>query len=513
MPNSRYFQVPGSPRYFDRNKILLVLMVALVISLVQVSSVNNLLPIIEEHLHAQRADIQWVLSGYALAFGLLLVPAGRIGDIFGRSSMWIIGMAVFTLGCTLCSLAISPLMLNTARIIQGVGAGIFSPQVTGMIQQYFEGRARAKAFSYMGLAVSASVAVGPLISGGFVQLFGTIGWRHSFFFNVPLGLIGIISGFFLLPFAKERRTVGKKATEVAEEYRKIQKKKGRIFKGRKGSKVDLDPIGMLLLSLTVLCLMLPFMTMFWWRWFLLIIGFSCAGLWIKWEEVYAKMGRFPMVNLRLFKIESYSYGTAIGAIQFLGTTSVFVVTSMVLQQALGLSALQTGLIGLPNAILSGIFAIIGGRFAISHGRECQFGALLLAAVSVAGVIPLAYTSLQLGWSPWLMSIPLALLGLAMGLQGSVNQTVTMMQVPASHGGTAGGFQQTSQRITTAVGNAMITAILFAFVSSEHHATPHEWVLGSAVAFGTISVIVLIATLVAYVFMRRPRAGAMAPSNV
>ncbi|MDY5131152.1 MFS transporter, partial [Actinotignum timonense] len=219
MENTRYFTIPGSDRTYDRNKLLVVLIVALVMSFIQVSSVNNLLPIIETGLNAGRGDIQWVLSGYSLAFGLLLVPAGRMGDIFGRSSLWMIGMAVFTLGSLLCGLASDALILNIARALQGIGSGIFSPQVTGMIMQYFDGHARAKAFAYMGLAISASVAVGPLLSGSLVQLFGPVGWRWSFILNVPLGLLGLGLGIFLLPFLKERRAIGDDAARIDAAYR------------------------------------------------------------------------------------------------------------------------------------------------------------------------------------------------------------------------------------------------------------------------------------------------------
>lgn len=129
-------------------------------------------------MSASESGIQLILSGYALAVGISLVPAGRLGDIFGRSSMWVIGLAIFTLASLGCGLAHTIAELNLMRVLQGIGGGFFSPQVTGLIQQYFQGRARARAFGYMGLVVAASVAVGPLLSGLLVSLLGQDpGWR------------------------------------------------------------------------------------------------------------------------------------------------------------------------------------------------------------------------------------------------------------------------------------------------------------------------------------------------
>ncbi|MDY5153721.1 Major Facilitator Superfamily protein [Actinobaculum suis] len=501
--NTRFFRVPGSDREYDRNKLLLVLLVSLVISLIQVSSVNNLLPVITLDLHAERSDLQWVLSGYALLFGLALVPAGRLGDIFGRSMTWMIGVAIFTLGCVLCGSATTPTILNLARALQGLGAGVFSPQVTGLIQQFFSGHARAKAFSYMGLAISASVAVGPLISGSLVQFLGNAGWRWSFFFNVPLGLLGIVLGFFWLPFSKERRTIGPSASAANREYRAKQRARGRKPARKRGDRIDLDPIGMLLLTVSVLGIMLPFMTDYSWRWFMLLGAVVLMAVWVWWEGYYPKRGGIPMVNLRLFTIESFSYGVAIAGIQFLGTTSVFVVLALVFQQGLGFSALMAGLIGLPNALLSAYFAVWSGKRAVTHGRRLQTDALLIMFVSLLASIGVAWGVLTAGWNPWWIMVPIGFFGIGQGIMGSVNQTVTMSDVPRAHGGTAGGIQQTAQRITTAIGNAMITAILFTFVSDQDNASLHDWAIGYAGSIGTICVIVACSLILAFIFQRRP----------
>ncbi len=126
-------RVPGVDRIFKPRKILTVLLLPLAMSLIAVSSVNVALTSIGASLNASDADLQWVLSGVALAIGISLVPAGRLGDIFGRSLLFQVGLVVFTLGSILSGLAQDPLFLNLVRIIQGVGAGLFSPQIMGII--------------------------------------------------------------------------------------------------------------------------------------------------------------------------------------------------------------------------------------------------------------------------------------------------------------------------------------------------------------------------------------------
>lgn len=184
--NPRHIRVAGSDRIYDRNKLLIVLLVPLMMTLLQVSSVNNVLTSIGHALGASDSQLQWVLSGYALAVGIVLVPAGRLGDMFGRSSAFVAGFALFTASSLLVGLACDPTLLNFMRVFQGAGAGILAPQTTGLIQRYFVGQARAKAFALFGLVVSMSVAAGPLMSGGLVGILGEdLGWRWSFIINFP----------------------------------------------------------------------------------------------------------------------------------------------------------------------------------------------------------------------------------------------------------------------------------------------------------------------------------------
>ncbi len=156
----------------NKNWILATLLIPLAMSLIAVSSVNVALASIGKGLQTTDAQLQWVLSGYTLVVGVTLVPAGRLGDMYSRRTMFIFGLIAFVTGSFLSGLAPSALSLNAARVIQGVGAGMYSPQIMGMIQQFFQGRERAKAFGLLGMVVSFSVALGPVLAGAIISLAG-----------------------------------------------------------------------------------------------------------------------------------------------------------------------------------------------------------------------------------------------------------------------------------------------------------------------------------------------------
>ena len=167
-------------------RVLSSLMVPLFMALVAISVINVALPVIGQTLDADSSGLQWVVSGYALAFGLLLVPSGRLGDATGRKRLFLGGIAVFVAGGLLAGFAQSIEMLNLARVVQGVGSGMLNPQTFGLIQKYFRGEKRARAFATMATTVSVATASGPLIGGLLIEAFGEdVGWRTMFLVNVP----------------------------------------------------------------------------------------------------------------------------------------------------------------------------------------------------------------------------------------------------------------------------------------------------------------------------------------
>ena len=146
-----------------QQRILAVLLIPIFMSLLAVSSINVALPALQRGLDASDAELQWAISGYTLVFGMVLVPAGRAGDLFGRRRLFLVGLGVFALGALLSGLAPTGVLLVLARLVMGVGAGLLNPQVTGFIQGEFSGASRARAFGALGAVVGVSVAVGPLL--------------------------------------------------------------------------------------------------------------------------------------------------------------------------------------------------------------------------------------------------------------------------------------------------------------------------------------------------------------
>lgn len=474
-------RVDGTDRVFHRTKVLLVLLIPLAMSLIAVSSINVALPSIERGLGATSADLQWVLAGYALTFGVVLIPAGRIGDILGRSSVFAVGLVVFTLASLACGLAATPGQLTMARFIQGVGAGLFSPPTMGMIQQYFTGIARAKAFALFGVAVSASVAVGPVLAGVIIHAVGfENGWRATFFFNVPFGALGLALAFAWFPFAQERLWWRQRGSGP-------------------GPHLDLDPVGAVLAATGVLMLMWPFMA----RttgpiWLFVPAGLALLLIWLAWERRYKAVGRQPMVDLELFSHRSFTFGTAVAGALFLGATSIFAVLAIHLQSGLGVGALATGLVGLPNAVMSAQASWWGGRHALTRGRKLV---ILGLGSMVAGVLLSALTVALVATrnvSFWWLMLPLSAIGWGMGVTTSCNQTLAMQDIPAHSGGTAGGVKQTAERVGTAVGTAGVTAVFFAVTASASSHRGFVW------AYVAIACLLTVALLLAVIDHARAR---------
>ncbi|HEX3004431.1 MAG TPA: MFS transporter, partial [Angustibacter sp.] len=170
----------------QRWRALAVCLVAAFMTLLDISIVNVALPSIREGLEAQSSELQWIVSGYALTFGLALVPAGRLGDVWSRRGMFVTGVAVFTASSVVAGLAPTAVVLVVARLCQGVGGGLLNPQISGLIQEQFRGAERGRAFGYLSAAIGISTAVGPLLGGAIIRALGTdVGWRWIFFINLP----------------------------------------------------------------------------------------------------------------------------------------------------------------------------------------------------------------------------------------------------------------------------------------------------------------------------------------
>ena len=436
-------------------------------TLLDVSIVNVALPSIDSGLGASASDLQWILSGYALAFGLALVPAGRLGDARGRRRMFMLGLGVFTSASALCGIAPTPELLVAARLLQGVGGGMIVPQNSALIQQLFSGAERGKAFGLLGGSIGLSTAVGPVLGGIILSTVpGDDAWRWIFLVNVPVGLLA-------LPLAA-RVVPGDLPTRRRE---------------------PLDLVGVALLGAGLTLLLLPLLQGGQGTspllWLAAPGGIALLAAFVAWERRYGRRGLTPLVDLRLFKARSYTYGTAIGATYFAGFTSIFFVLTLFLQQGLGLTPLEAGLVQTPFAVGGAIAATLAGRAVTRVGRRMVVAGLALTVAGMLGSV--AAVELVDGRAAALVLVlPLLVAGIGSGMTISPNVTLTLAEVPVVGAGSAGGVLQTAQRIGTALGIAVVGAVFFAVLDDDGW----QAALGAGIGVATVFVSVALALALA-----------------
>ncbi|WP_039209227.1 MFS transporter [Brevibacterium linens] len=466
----------------EQRKILAVMLVPMFMSLLSVSIVNVILPDMQRSIGASNSAIQWVLSGYTLAFGVFLVAAGRAGDLFGRGRLFVLGVSVFALGSLIAGLSPDPLILNIARVVMGVGSGLLSPQGVGMLQQYFHGKVRGRAFGMFGTIVGVSVGIGPVLGGGLIAVLGEEwGWRSAFLINVPIALAAIILGRFWLP---KSAWVGS-GTEAEPHPRK---------------RADFDPVGLVLLAVGTLLIMLPFLerSAGAWIYALVPVGALIVVFWVRWENRYARRGGSPMVDMQLFRTRSFAYGASLTSMYFVGMPGIWVIVALYLQNGLGFPALHAGLVGLPSALLSAIAAQAAGRVVLTFGRKMV---VLGVGIGLTGVVASALLVLaheSWGVSIWWLLLTLGVTGLGQGMAISPNQTLTLADVPVDYAGSSGGVMQTGQRVGTAIGIAIVTAVFFVVQPLAGY--------GAAIVagFGFIALVIVFAGVIGIIDLARGR---------
>jgi EmrB/QacA subfamily drug resistance transporter len=463
-----------------RWRALAVCLIAGFMTLLDVSIVNVALPSVQSGLGASSAELSWVVSGYALTFGLILVPAGRLGDDRGRRRMFIAGLALFTATSAAAGLAMSPTWLVITRLLQGAAGGLLNPQVFGFIQQLFRGRERGRAFGLFGAAIGISTAIGPLLGGLLLQWGGAAdGWRWVFYVNIPIGVVALALSPVLLP---------------ADE--------------RAGPRRPLDLVGALLLGIGVVALMFPLVlaehgpgSAPWW---LLAVAAVLLVGFVAWERRYRRTVGHPLVDFALLRTRSYALGATLGLFYFAGFTAIFFVLALFFQQGLHYSPLQAGLALTPFALGSSASSAVGGRIVGRFGKPLVVIGTLVVAIGLAGVD--LVLRLDLGSSVgWAIAGPLLLAGIGSGLVIAPNQTLALEQIPPREGGTAAGVLQTGQRIGSAVGIAAVGAVFFGQLTTsggDWSSAISRGLLG-AVGFVVLALLVGLADLLIWLRPSRP----------
>lgn len=452
-------------------------------TLLDVSIVNVALPSIESGLGAGASEIQWIVAGYSLAFGLVLVPAGRIGDLVGRRTMFTIGLTGFVLASLACGLAVDSRTLVITRVVQGVFAGILNPQVAALIQQLFQGPARARAFGYFGMTVGVSTAIGPTLGGFLVSALGPEhGWRSVFLINVPIGMV-------VIPLAwRNLRGVDRGHRE-------------RPHEGGLG----LDAVGLGLIAVIVLALMWPFISssdnpdgLAGSPWWLLAVAAAFLVVLVLWERAQDGRGRPAVLPGILVRNKGFVLGAALGSAYFAGFTGIFINATLYFQQGAGLPAWQAGLAQVPFAVFSAVSAARSGNWVNKVGRRVVILGLSTMLVAILAIMVVASLFADRHWTVWVVSALLGLAGAGSGLVISPNQALSLADVPGHVAGTASGLLQTLQRLGATVGLALMTAVFFMVVgtapngdlSSHAHALVASMgvtvaLLGIALAIGVV----------------------------
>lgn len=426
-----------------RWKALWVTLVAGFMSLLDVTIVAVALPSMQRDLHASAPAIQWVVSGYALAFALVLVTAGRVGDTIGRRRVFLLALTAFVVCSAAAGAAPTIGLLVAARLAQGLAAGCLAPQNSALIQQMFRGAERGRAFGLFGATVGVSSAVGPVVGGLILMLAGgPQGWRWIFYVNVPVGALALVLGLRLLP---------------------------RLAPGRRER---LDPPGVALLGCGVLALMLPLVLAesggvrrLWW---LFLVGAALLLVFARWERRVAARGGQPLLDPELVTAtRGYAAGAAIATLYFVGFSGVWLVFALYFQNGEGYSPLRSGLAVTPFALGSALAALVAGRLVERLGRLLTVCGLAAVTLGLGGAV------LSLGLAPadralWLAAPALFVGGLGSGCVISPNVTMTLRDVPVRMAGAAGGALQTGQRLGGAVGTAALPGLFYLVLGAHAH---------------------------------------------
>lgn len=415
---------------------LAVLLTGAFMALLDTTIVNVAIPAIRSSTHASDATLSWIISGYALAFGLALIPSGRVGDRFGHKWLFIAGLSLFTLASLACGLAQNNGQMIASRAVQGLAGGIFYTPITALIQLMFPGPRRGKAFAILGATIGFSTALGPLAGGLIIEAFGEErGWRLIFGVNVPIGILAVLAAIRLLP------------------------------SGAEGIAEAADWAGLLLLAGGLVALLVPLIQgedTGWPLWTFLSIAGSVLLLvaFAMWERRVERSGGNPLVPPCLFAHPSFTGGVALALVYFAAFTSVFFTLSLLWQSGLNHSALATGLMILPFPIGNIFGASQSDRLAGRFGRTVLITGLALVSIGIVTLWLIVSIISPTDLNHWQLVAPLLIAGIGNGLFIAPNTAFIVSTVDRAEAGAASGVLGTVQRVGAAIGIAVIGSVLF-----------------------------------------------------
>ena len=391
--------------------------------LLDITVVNVALPDIQRSLHASFSDLQWVVDAYSLTLAAFLLTAGVLGDIYGRREVFAIGLVIFSLASLVCGLSTTPLMLNLARAVQGVGGAIMFATSLALIAGAFVGRDRGTAFGLYGAVIGGAVAIGPLIGGAITS---GIGWRWIFFVNVPIGVVAVIITIAKIAESKDQRT------------RRI------------------DWVGFVTFSASLFCLVFALVRgndLGWGSATIVGLLVASALLMIVFF-VNESRAADPMLDLGLFKIPAF---VGISVVAFTLAASIFAMflyLTLYIQDDLGYGPLAAGVRFLPLTLLAFFVAFFAGRLTVRVQSRLLLGVGML--VVTGGLLLMGTTHPDSAWTVLLPGFILC--GLGIGAVNPVLASGAISVVQPQRSGMASGANNTFRQVGIATGIAVLGAI-------------------------------------------------------
>jgi EmrB/QacA subfamily drug resistance transporter len=410
--------------YGRRWLVLAVLSLALFMLLLDSTIVNIAVPDIIRSLNASVTDIEWVIDAYLLGFAVLLIAFGRLGDLFGRKRLFMVGLIVFTVSSATCGFAPNEIFLIISRVAQAIGGSMMMPQTLSNIRVIFPPVQRGVAMGIWGAVAGAATALGPTIGGVLVQFYS---WRWIFFVNVPVGIVAVVAAWLLIKENKIDRP----------------------------ERVDFP--GLVLVSLAMFCLVFALIegVTYGWGSTLIITMLVAAGALFVVFVIVERSVAQPLVDLSLFRNRTFSAGNYAAMSIGFGLLGVLFLLTLFLQIVLGFGALEAGLTLTASSGMVMIVAPLAGRAAGRFGsRWLVFAGLLLCTI---GVLFLTRISLTTTWQS--LVGPLVIVGIGVGLTQAPTTTAVISAAPAQKTGNASGILTTARQVGAVFGISVLGAVL------------------------------------------------------
>jgi EmrB/QacA subfamily drug resistance transporter len=400
-------------------------------TLLDLTIVNIAIPNMISRLHASLDDILWVINAYALVLAVLLITAGRLGDLLGQRRVFVAGIALFTVASAACGFAPSPGWLIGFRAVQGLGAALLMPQTLAILTMVFPAERRGAAFGVWGAVAGVATIAGPTLGGLLVTAFD---WRYIFFINLPIGVAVLVLTPLLIP---DLRTDRKHSFDIGGVVLASLALLAICYALVEGQKYDWGTITSFI-SIPLL--------------FVVGVVLLVAFLWLQARRQDGE----PLVPFVLFKDRNYSLMNIVAAFIAIGMLGIFLPFSIYLQSVLGFSALKAGLTMAPASLVAMFVAPVAGRMSDRiGGKYILMAGLLLFAGGMGSIALIAQANSA--WYDFLL--PQLIAGIGIGCTFAPMTTVALRNVNPMMAGAASGVFNTSRQVGTVIGTAGVGALL------------------------------------------------------